>query len=123
MVSFRLGNKVHSFKLSTGARRMKKAGGAARLGLKHSGGVADKAEMIEKGANIVAGGLGTAASVAALTGAGVPVATGLAAVGGAVGTVGRVAGAVGAGARKAQKVDKVVSRVEDANRRIDRAFG
>ena len=51
------------------------------------------------------------------------IATGLAAVGGAVGTVGKVAGVVGAGARKAEKVDKIVSRVEDANRRIDRAFG
>lgn len=123
MVSFRLGNKVHSFKLSTGARRMKKAGGAARLGLKHSGGVADRAEMVESVANKVAGGLGTAATLAALTGAGAPVAGGLAAAGGAVGSVGKVAGVIGSGARKAQKVDKVVSRVEDANRRIDRAFG
>ena len=122
MVSFRIGQKVHSFKLSTGAMRMKKAGGFARVGLKHSGGVADRAEMVESVANKVAGGLGTAATVAALSGAGVPVATGLAAVGGAVGTVGKVAGVVGAGARIAEKVDKIVSRVEDDNRIIDREF-
>jgi len=71
MVSFRIGQKVHSFKLSTGAMRMKKAGGFARAGLKHSGGVADRAEMVEGVANKVAGGLGTAATVAALSGAGV----------------------------------------------------
>jgi len=123
MVSFRIGQKNVSFKLSTGARRMKKIGGAARLGLKQSGAVADKAELIEKGANVVAGALGTGATVAALTGFGAPVAGGLAAAGGAIGTVGKVAGAVGMGARKAEKVDKVVTRVEDANRRIDQAFG
>lgn len=123
MLSFRLGQKNYSFGRHHAQRRMKKAGGAVRVGLKHSGEVAGKAEMVESVANKVAGGLGTAATLAALTGAGAPVAGGLAAAGGAVGTLGKVAGAVGSGARKAEKVDKVVSRVEDANRRIDKAFG
>ena len=52
MVEFRLGNKVHSFRLSTGARRLRKGGEVARLGLKQSGAVADKAEMVE-GANVI----------------------------------------------------------------------
>ena len=119
MVEFRLGTKVHSFKLSTGARRLRKGGEVARLGLKHSGGVADKAEMVEGIANKVAGGLGTAATLTALTGGGAPLAGAIGAVGGAVGAVGKVAGVIGSGARKAEKVDKVVSRVERANQAIN----
>ena len=119
MVGFRLGNKNVTFKLSTGVRRFKKGGEYARLGLKQSGGVADKAEMVEGVANKVAGALGTGATLAALTGAGAPVAGALATAGGAIGGIGKVAGVIGSGARKAQKVDQVVSRVEDANRRIN----
>ena len=118
MVEFRLGNKVHSFKLSTGARRLRKGGEVARLGLKHSGSVADKAEMVE-GVTKVAGALGTGATLTALTGGGAPLAGALATAGGVVGGIGKVAGAVGAGARKAQKVEQVVSRVERANQAIN----
>ena len=106
MVSVRFGHKTYN----SGVKgRLNKVGGAARLGLKQSGNVA--------------GGLGTAATLAALTGAGAPVAGGLAAVGGAIGSIGKVAGVVGAGARKAQKVDQVIGRVENANRAIDRFVG
>ena len=70
MVSFRVGQKVHSFKLSTGVGRMKKAGGAARVGLKHSGGIADRAEMIESVAGKVSAAAGTGATGAARTGLG-----------------------------------------------------
>lgn len=111
------------FSARVGVKRVKRGLSAGRAGLKHSGEVADRAEMVESVANKLAGGLGTAATVAALTGFGAPVAGGLAAAGGAVGTVGKVAGAVGTGARKAEKLNTVVSRAEDANRRIDRAFG
>ena len=115
----RLGNKRITFSARLGVKRIGRGLSAGRAGLKHSGAIADKAEVVEKGANIVAGALGTGATVSALTGFGAPVAGALATAGGVVGGIGKVAGAVGAGARKAEKVDKVVSRVERANQAIN----
>ena len=115
----RLGNKQIRFSARLGVKRLGRIAGAGRAGLKHSGAVADKAEMVEGIANKVAGGLGTAATLTALTGGGAPLAGAIGAVGGAVGAVGKVAGVIGSGARKAEKVDKVVSRVERANQAIN----
>lgn len=115
----RLGNKRITFSARLGVKRIGRGLSAGRAGLKHSGAIADKAEMVEGVANKVAGALGTGATLTALTGGGAPLAGALATAGGVVGGIGKVAGVVGAGARKAQKVDQVVSRVEDANRRIN----
>lgn len=95
---------------------VKRISGAGRLAYKHS-------ESIEKGAGIVSdvagkasGALATAASVAALTGFGAPVAAGLATASGATGSL-----AVGAGA--VRKGAQGLNRVKDANRKIDQFFG
>lgn len=110
----RLGHK-NRFSLSARVG-VKRITGAGRLAYKHS-------ESIEKGAGLVSdvagkasGALGTAASVAALTGFGAPVAAGLATAGGAAGSL-----AVGAGA--VRKGAQGVNRVKDANRKIDQFLG
>jgi hypothetical protein len=101
----RLGNKRITFSARLGVKRIGRGLSAGRAGLKHSGAIADKAEMVEGVANKVAGALGTGATLTALTGGGAPLAGALATAGGVVGGIGKVAG--------------VVSRVERANQAIN----
>lgn len=98
---------------------VKEVVGSARAGLKHSGSIADKAEMVESVAGKVAGGLGAAATLTALTGGGVPLAGALASAGGAIGAIGKGAGVVGGIARKGQRADEVISRAERVNQAIN----
>ena len=74
MLSFRLGQKTYSFGRHHAQRRMKKAEGGVRLAVKNSEGISSKAGMVESVAGKVSAAAGTGATLAALTGAGAPVA-------------------------------------------------
>lgn len=95
---------------------VKRVGGAGRLAYKHSEGIEKGAGIVESVAGKLGAAAGTGATVAALSGAGVPVATGLAAVGGGLTALSKGAGMVKTGAAG-------VSRVKEANRRIDQFLG
>ena len=95
---------------------VKRITGASKLAYKHSESIERGAGMVSDVAGKASGALGTAATVAALTGFGAPVAAGLAAAGGAAGTLSAGAGMVSKGAGG-------VNRVKSANRAIDRFLG
>ena len=95
---------------------VKRVGSAGRLAYKHSEGIERGAGMVESVAGKLGAAAGTGATVAALTGLGAPVAGGLAAVGGGLTALSKGAGMVKTGAQG-------VSRVKDANRKIDQFLG
>jgi len=107
----------HKNKFSLSARLgVKRVGGAGRLAYKHSEGIEKGAGVVESVAGKLGAAAGTGATLAALSGAGAPVAGGLAAVGGGLTALSKGAGMVKTGAQG-------VSRVKDANRRIDQFLG
>jgi len=101
------------FSARLGVKRVSSAG---RLAYKHSEGIEKGAGVVESVAGKLGAAAGTGATLAALSGAGVPIATGLAAVGGGLTALSKGAGVVKTGAAG-------VSRVKDANRRIDQFLG
>jgi len=109
----RLGNKTYRLSPRLGVKRIT---GAGRLAYKHSESIEKNAGLVSDVAGKASGVLATGATLAAMTGLGVPVAAGLGSASAAAGSLAVGAGAISKGAQG-------VNRVKEANRRIDQFFG
>ena len=86
-----------------------KIGGLGQLGLKHSGTIASAAGVVEGVADKVASAAGTGATLAALSGLGVPVATALGSVAAGAKGVAKGAEVVGGVAGKAATAQRALN--------------
>ena len=109
----RLGNKTYRLSPRLGVKRIT---GAGRLAYKHSESIEKNAGLVSDVAGKASGVLATGATLAAVTGLGVPLAAGL-------GSASAAAGSLSAGAGLVRRGAQGVNRVKDANRKIDQFLG